>query len=86
MEKKAQLKLQIKFFAAKINKKLLKNVFIKIIANFKGRKAKTKQKNEINWLNFKNICTKKAQVMQDMQVEKLQYLLVEVLHMDQKEN
>ena len=36
-----------KIFAAKINKQLVSNVLYKTNANFKGRKAKTKQKNEI---------------------------------------
>ena len=36
-----------KIFANKINKKLLSEILYKNIANFKGRKAKTKQKNEI---------------------------------------
>ena len=33
--------------AAKINNKLVSSVLYKTNANFKGRKAKTKQKNEI---------------------------------------
>ena len=36
-----------KVFANKINKKLLSEILYKNIANHKGRKAKTKQKNEI---------------------------------------
>ena len=36
-----------KIFSAKINKKLISNVLYKVNANYKGRKAKTKQKNEI---------------------------------------
>ena len=36
-----------KIFAKKINKQLISNVLYKINANYKGRKAKTKQKNEI---------------------------------------
>jgi len=36
-----------KIFAAKINKQLVSNVIYKTNANYKGRKAKTKQKNEI---------------------------------------
>ena len=36
-----------KIFAAKINKQLVSNVLYKTNANYKGRKAKTKQKNEI---------------------------------------
>ena len=36
-----------KIFASKINKKLVSNVLYKTNANYKGRRAKTKQKNEI---------------------------------------
>jgi len=36
-----------KIFAGKINKKLVANILYKTNANYKGRKAKTKQKNEI---------------------------------------
>ena len=36
-----------KIFAAKINKQLVSNVIYKTNANYKGRKAKTKQQNEI---------------------------------------
>ena len=36
-----------KIVAAKINNKLVSNVLYKTNANYKGRKAKTKQKNEI---------------------------------------
>ena len=36
-----------KIFTDKINKKLISEILYKNIANFKGRKAKTKQKNEI---------------------------------------
>tara|TARA_B100000686_G_scaffold315054_1_gene361626 strand:+ start:560 stop:1183 length:624 start_codon:yes stop_codon:yes gene_type:complete len=36
-----------KIFAAKINNQLVSNILYKTNANYKGRKAKTKQKNEI---------------------------------------
>ena len=36
-----------KIFAAKINKQLVSNVLYKTNANYKGRRAKTKQQNEI---------------------------------------
>tara|TARA_B100001250_G_scaffold395210_1_gene399886 strand:+ start:253 stop:876 length:624 start_codon:yes stop_codon:yes gene_type:complete len=36
-----------KIFSAKINKQLISNVIYKTNSNYKGRKAKTKQKNEI---------------------------------------
>ena len=41
------LKVADKILSAKINKKLVSNVLYKTNANYKGRKAKTKQKNEI---------------------------------------
>ena len=45
--KKASIEVLDKIFSAKINKKLISNVLYKTNANYKGRKAKTKQKNEI---------------------------------------
>ncbi len=45
--KKDSIEVLDKIFAAKINKQLVSNVLYKTNANFKGRKAKTKQKNEI---------------------------------------
>ena len=36
-----------KIFSAKINQQLISNVLYKTVANYKGRKAKTKQRNEI---------------------------------------
>ena len=45
--KKESLEVTDKIFSAKINKKLVSNVLYKTNANYKGRKAKTKQKNEI---------------------------------------
>tara|TARA_B100002052_G_scaffold94568_1_gene87232 strand:+ start:243 stop:866 length:624 start_codon:yes stop_codon:yes gene_type:complete len=45
--KKQSLEVLDKLFSAKINKKLVSNVIYKTNANYKGRKAKTKQKNEI---------------------------------------
>ena len=45
--KKDFIEVQDKIFSAKINKKLISNVLYKANANYKGRKAKTKQKNEI---------------------------------------
>ena len=45
--KKASIEVLDKIFSAKINKKLISNVLYKVNANYKGRKAKTKQKNEI---------------------------------------
>ena len=45
--KKETIEVMDKIFASKINKKLVSNVLYKTISNYKGRKAKTKQKNEI---------------------------------------
>jgi len=45
--KKVTLEVTDKILSAKINKHLVSNVLYKTNANFKGRKAKTKQKNEI---------------------------------------
>ena len=44
---KQSLEITDKIFSVKINKQLVSNVLYKINANYKGRKAKTKQKNEI---------------------------------------
>ncbi len=45
--KKDSIEVSDKIIAAKINDKLVSNVLYKTNANYKGRKAKTKQKNEI---------------------------------------
>ena len=45
--KKDSIEVMDKIFSAKINNQLVSNVIYKINANFKGRKAKTKQRNEI---------------------------------------
>ena len=45
--KKDSLEITDKIVSAKINKQLVSNVIYKTNANYKGRKAKTKQKNEI---------------------------------------
>ena len=45
--KKNSIEVLDKIFSTKINKKLVDNVLYKTNANYKGRKAKTKQKNEI---------------------------------------
>ena len=44
---KNTLEVSDKIFTNKINKKLISEILYKNIANFKGRKSKTKQKNEI---------------------------------------
>ena len=45
--KKNSIEVLEKIFAAKINKQLVSNVLYKTNSNYKGRKAKTKQQNEI---------------------------------------
>jgi len=45
--KKNSIEVLDKIFSAKINKQLVSNVLYKTNANYKGRKAKTKQQNEI---------------------------------------
>ena len=45
--KKISIEVLDKIFSGKINKKLVDGILYKSIANYKGRKAKTKQKNEI---------------------------------------
>ena len=45
--KKESIKISDKIIDAEINDKLVSNVLYKTNANYKGRKAKTKQKNEI---------------------------------------
>ena len=45
--KRDTIEISDKIIAAKINDKLISNVLYKTNANYKGRKAKTKQKNEI---------------------------------------
>ena len=45
--KKDSLDVTDKIFSVKVNKQLVSNVLYKTNANYKGRKAKTKQKNEI---------------------------------------
>ena len=45
--KKTSIEVMDKIFAAKINETLISEVIYKTNANYKGRKSKTKQKNEI---------------------------------------
>ena len=45
--KKDSIEVLDKIFSAKVNYKLVSNVLYKTNANYKGRKAKTKQQNEI---------------------------------------
>ena len=45
--KKVSIDISEKILDAKINNKLVSNVLYKTNANYKGRQAKTKQKNEI---------------------------------------
>ncbi len=46
--KKDSIEVLDKIFSAKINNKLVSNVLYKTNANFKGRRAKTKQQNEVS--------------------------------------
>ena len=46
--KKDSIQVLDKIFSAKINNKLVSNVLYKTNANFKGRRAKTKQQNEVS--------------------------------------
>jgi len=80
--KKDSIEVLDKIFSAKINHKLVSAVLYKTNANYKGRHAKTKQQNEVKGPTS----IKKELVVQGMLVEKLLYLLVEVLLMDQKVN
>ena len=70
---KSTLELADRIFASKVNKKLISELIYKNIANYKGRKAKTKQKNEIIGSTSKSML-KKEQVMLDMLVEKPLFL------------
>ena len=45
--KKNSIEVHDSIIAAKVNKRLVSSLLYKINANYKGRKAKTKQKNEI---------------------------------------
>ena len=45
--KKQQIEVQDKLFSEKINKKSISGVIYKLNSNYKGRKSKTKQRNEI---------------------------------------
>ena len=45
--KKTQIEVLDKIFSGNINKTLVENVLYKTNANYKGRRAKTKQQNEI---------------------------------------
>ncbi len=45
--KKESIEVLDKIFSGKINRKMVSNVIYKTNSNYKGRKAKTKQKNEI---------------------------------------
>ena len=46
--KKDSIEVLDKIFSAKINNKLVSNILYKTNANYKGRKAKTKQQNEVS--------------------------------------
>ena len=46
--KKTAIEVLDKIFSAKVNNKLVSNVLYKTNANYKGRRAKTKQQNEVS--------------------------------------
>ena len=46
--KNSTIEVLDKIFSAKVNKKLISSVLYKTIANYKGRRAKTKQQNEVS--------------------------------------
>ena len=46
--KKSSMEVLDNIFSAKINNKLVSNVLYKTNANYKGRRAKTKQQNEVS--------------------------------------
>ena len=81
--KKHSIEVLDKIFSSKKNKQLVSNVLYKINANYKRRKAKTKQKNDIIGSTAK-IYAQKVLVMQGMLVEKRLFLLEVVLLMVQK--
>ena len=75
--KSETIEVSDKILKNKINYKLIKSVIDWQLNHLKPRTAKTKQKNEIKGSTKKIVPQKVAEVL-DMQVEKLQYLLVEV--------
>ena len=83
--KKGSIEVLDKIFSAKINKKLLIMFYIKQMLITKEDMLKQNNKMKFQDLHQK-FMLKKELVMQDMQVEKHQYLLVVVLLMDQKVN
>ena len=75
--KKNSIEVHDSIIAAKVNKRLVSSLLYKINANYKGRKAKTKQKTK-SLDRLQKYTLKKAQVTQGMRVEKHLYLLVVV--------
>ena len=85
MEKKTSIEVLDKIFSAKINNKLLIAFYIKQMLIIKVDMLK--QNNKMKFQDqHQKFMLKKELVMQDMLVEKLQYLLVVVLLMVQKVN
>ena len=56
--KKETIEIEDKIFSSKINLKNSSNVLYKLNSNYKGRKAKTKQKNEIKGSTRKIVAQK----------------------------
>ena len=71
--KKQSIEVLDKIFSTNINNQLVSGVIYKLNSNFKGRKAKTKQRNEIQAQLLK-FTHKKVLVMQDILVKRLLYL------------
>ena len=83
--KKNTLEINDKIFVSKINKKLISEILYKISVITKVEKQRQNKKTKL-LDQLQKYMLKRALVMQDTQVEKHQYLLVEELHMVQKVN
>ena len=82
---KNQIEVLDKIFAAKVNRQLVSSVLYKTNANYKGRKAKTKQQNEIKGSTSK-IYAQKGTGNARHASRKAPIFIGVVLRMDQKEN
>ena len=84
-KKVSDVEISEKIFSLKPNKYLIQSLIDWQLNHFKPRTAKTKQRGEIKG-STKKIYAQKGQAVQDIAVEKRQYLLVVELLMDLKEN
>ena len=82
--KTESMEVSDKVFNLKVNHKLIKFVLDWQLNHLKPRTAKTKQRNEVRGSTRKIVPQKEA-VVPDMPVEKLPFLLAEVLPMVQRE-